>query len=71
MSTVHIHAPHGVYIGQRCRRGARTWEDATESQDDMHTALILLAGAMKGFHRGRVIFCTEWYAPNIVAEIKA
>jgi hypothetical protein len=70
MSHVHIHAPAGVYIGQRRKRGHRRWETMTHEHDDKHKALIELVAHMKGYMHGRVIFCAEWYEPNVVVEIK-
>ncbi len=67
---IHIHAPSGVYIGQRRKRGARLWQAATNEVTTGEEALIMLAACMKGYARGRVIFCTEYYDPNVIWEIK-
>ena len=70
MTKLHIHAPAGVYVGQRRKRGMRLWESVTTDLKTKEEALIVLASKMKGYARGRVIFCAEYYDPNVVAEIK-
>lgn len=67
---LHIHSPPGVYVGQRRKRGARLWETATSDKTTADEALIMLSACMKGYARGRVIFCAEYYDPNVIYEIK-
>ena len=66
---VHIHAPAGVYIGQRKQGWARTWETVTPELETRSLALSCLAMNMEGYKFGRVIFCAEYYDPNVVAKI--
>jgi hypothetical protein len=68
--SVHIHAPKGTYIGQIRLRGHRLWQTVSKSRKSPKPAMIAAINAMGENHkRARVLFCTEWYEPNIVMEL--
>jgi len=69
MNCVHIHAPAGEYIGQVRRRGAQRWRTVANSKTAKR-AMVVAIGAMRDDDkRARVLFCTEWYDPNVVMEL--
>lgn len=72
MSTVHIHQPAGEYIGQVRKRGARRWETIGRPCKSAKAAMAKALKAMTQRHkRARVLFCAEWYDPNVVMELSA
>lgn len=67
--SLHIHAPKGDYLAQIRGRGCRLWETVGEAHADAKSAMCTAINAMTERHkRARVIFCTEWYDPNVVLE---
>lgn len=69
MSTLHIHAPSGIYIAQVRRRFERKWTQVGGEFKQKNRAHSTAAGNMVGdFVRARVLFCTDWYEPTIVME---
>lgn len=69
MSAIHINRPHGEYVGQVKRYGARTWRTVITTKNSARNAM---AGAVKRMgaedKRVRVLFCAEWYDQVIVME---
>lgn len=68
--SLHIHAPAGVYIGQIRKRGHRLWETVGKSRKSAKPAMIAAINAMGPDHkRARVLWCSDYYDPNVVMEL--
>jgi len=69
MTSLHIHAPKGEYVGQLRGYGCRKWRSVITTKNSAKHAL---AGAVrkmqKNDKRARVIFCAEYYDPVVVME---
>jgi hypothetical protein len=68
MSNVHIHAPEGYYLGQIKRKWGNRWMTVTQNLTDPKTAMAIAVLRMEPEKHifARVIFCAEWYDPNVV-----
>ncbi|MET3371966.1 hypothetical protein ABIC89_001007 [Variovorax boronicumulans] len=70
MSYIHIHRPRGEYIGQVRRYGHQRWETIGNPCKTAKGAMAKAIKAMGHDHkRARVLFCADWYEPNIVMEL--
>lgn len=68
---LHIHAPKGEYLGQVRRRGHRRWETIGKPSKTAEAAMVKAIKGMTPEHlRARVLFCTDWYDPNVVMELR-
>lgn len=71
MTTVHIHAPEGHYVGQIRRDWERKWRTVTKDLLDLKTAMAIAVLRMdKDDKRARVLFVADWYEPVVVMECK-
>jgi hypothetical protein len=69
MSNLHIYAPSGYYIGQTREYGHKLYCTVTKKHSTKVSALKELALKLGYSKRGRILFCAEWYEPNVVLEI--
>ena len=68
---MHIHASKGIYLAQVKKAGHRIWETVGDVTTLERAAEIAAKNLANGnYKRGRVLFCAEWYEPNIVMEMK-
>jgi hypothetical protein len=71
MTSIHIHAPKGYYIGQTRPLGGKRWNTVTSkchsSERAMSSAVLKMREDDK---RARVLFITYdgWYEPTLVME---
>ena len=68
--TLHIHQPHGWYVSQVHRRGARLWTTVSDRHRSAKSAMARAIKHMDAQHnRARVLFCAEWYDPVVVMRL--
>ena len=69
MTSVHIHAPKGYYIGQVRPYGARRWLTVTgRCRSDTAAMASAVRQMHSGDKRARVLFCADWYEPTLMME---
>ena len=70
MTAVYIHAPPGFYLAQRHFVGARTWSAIGGRRRSKSSAFAEAGRALACYsvNRVRVIWCSDWYEPNVVME---
>lgn len=71
MTSIHIYAPGGYYIGQIRYRGARRWETKTGRCKTAKRAMAKAVMSMgPHHHRARVLFITNcgYYEPVLMME---
>lgn len=68
--TLRIHAPAGEYIAQVRKPGHRLWETVGKPTQCKRIASKRAVAAMidRKCKRARVLWCSEWYEPNVVME---